>query len=106
MTDQYEPDLYVSACLDRIYCCVDPVVGRRVEADDLTESGVAYRRLDGRWYRWLHERVTIARAQGHALPEWDGIREWAIGIYGPAKVAAAEIMVLPAGYRPPAIYRA
>lgn len=94
-------ELYVSACLDAIHVFPDLELGRRVEADDLTEQGVAFRRLDARWYRWLHERATIARGKGHALPEWDRVREWAVGRFGSDKVAVAEAMVLPMGYRKP-----
>lgn len=103
--DPTTADLYVSASLDAIYCWPDLELGRRVEANDLTEQGVAYRRLDAVWYRWLHERAMKARAGGHPLPEFDRVREWVVGRYGAARVAAAEAMPLPAGYRKPEVRR-
>jgi hypothetical protein len=98
-------EVYVSSCLEIIHCWPDLELGRFVESNDLTEQGVAFRRLDARWYRWLHERAMLARKQGHALPEWDRVREQAVARYGEQRVAVAEAMTLPAGYRKPEVRR-
>ncbi len=94
--------MYVSKHLGITWCF--PVDGRLVEAPDLTEDGVAFRLLDAKWYRWLHERVLLARKQGQPLPEFDHIREWLVGRHGPERVKLAESMQLPRGYVAPAAY--
>jgi hypothetical protein len=89
--------LYVSADLRWFESIADDRLANDITQGD-DDGPRAYRRVDGRWWAWLHQSAT-----DH--PTVVELRTKVVALFGADRVAQAEAFRLPWRYAPPSLFR-